>query len=75
MSRDRQADDDIREGAYTRFFDDAAFLASLAADPTPVSRDREEARDARRLASEADDYVQIGYSFYRWSDLPSADEL
>ncbi len=45
------------------------------ADPTPASRDREEARDARRLDTQADDYVQIGDSFYRWSDLPSADEL
>ncbi len=45
------------------------------ADPTPASRDREEARDARRLASEADDYVRIGDSLYHWIDLPSPDEL
>jgi hypothetical protein len=45
------------------------------ADPTPASRDREEARDARRLDPEADDYVQIGDRSYRWTDLPSPDEL
>ncbi len=44
-------------------------------DPTPASRDREEARDARRHAPDADDYVRIGDSLYRWTDLPSADEL
>jgi hypothetical protein len=35
MSRDRQADDDIREGRYARFTDDAAFLASLVAPADP----------------------------------------
>ncbi len=45
------------------------------ADPTPTSRDREEARDARRLDTETDDYVRIGDSFYRWSGLPSPDDL
>ncbi len=35
MSRDRQADDDIREGRYVRFVDDGAFLASLVAPEDP----------------------------------------
>ncbi len=35
MSRDRQADADIREGRYVRFTDHAAFLASLVAPADP----------------------------------------
>ncbi len=45
------------------------------ADLTPASRDREEARDARRFDAEPYDYVRIGDTIYHWSDLPSPDEL
>ncbi len=59
----------------TRHWHDDEFSYCPCDEPTPASRDREETRDARRIASEADDYVRVGDTIYRWSDLPSADEL